>query len=533
MRIWLLIPLCVLCVAGSVLFSNETQRTAAATTAAEDATAQRLLADFLNQDRGLGEYLTTGSPSGLADHADGGQRVAEGLREASALSADDAQELTLLGRQRAAVRRWRALADRARAARGAGRRAAALRTAEARDRRIDDFTVANRAYQARLAKVADEENGRAALVGVWLTLGLSALFGGAGGLLFIRASRRQRSDARLRSGQEAVEASFTTTQARFGEALQTTEDGPEAHALLTRHLEAAIPGSRAVALNRNNSADRLEPTVPLDPADPLWEPLQQAKPRSCVAVRLNRPYGRGETSDEILECEICGALPSASVCQPLLVGGEVIGSVLVATAEELTPPDTRRIDTSVTQAAPVLANLRNLAFAEARAATDALTGLPNKRALDDSLKRMAAQAGRTSSPLSVIFCDLDHFKRINDTFGHDRGDEVLAAVGALLRAEVRASDLPGRMGGEEFLVLLPDTDRTGAVEVAEKVRLALHGVKAPELQGPVTASFGVATLPDDAVDVDVLLRIADRALYTAKQNGRDRVECPAEAPLRA
>ncbi len=140
---------------------------------------------------------------------------------------------------------------------------------------------------------------------------------------------------------------------------------------------------------------------------------------------------------------------------------------------------------------------------------------------------MAAQAGRTSSPLSVIFVDLDHFKQINDTYGHDRGDEVLASVGALLRAELRASDLPGRMGGEEFVILSPDTGRSGALELAEKVRVAMHGISVRDLERPVTASFGIATLPDDAVDVDTLMRIADRALYTAKQNGRDRVEAPA------
>ena len=316
-------------------------------------------------------------------------------------------------------------------------------------------------------------------------------------------------------------------QARFGETLHVAESQSEAHRLITRHIEASVPDSAAVALNRNNSADRLEPTVPLDPGSPLCEPLQQAKPRSCLSVRLNRAFERSDASDEVMECEICGKLPAASVCQPLLVGGEVIGSVLVGIGGAPTETDRRRIDSSVSQAAPVLANFRNLALAERRAATDALTGLPNKRAVDDSLKRMAAQAGRTASPLSAIYLDLDHFKHINDTYGHDRGDEVLAAVGAVLRGELRASDLAGRMGGEEFLILAPDTGRAGALEIAEKVRLAPHGVHVHDLERPVTASFGVATLLEDTLESDTLLRIADRALYTAKQNGRDRVEAPA------
>lgn len=148
---------------------------------------------------------------------------------------------------------------------------------------------------------------------------------------------------------------------------------------------------------------------------------------------------------------------------------------------------------------------------------------------------MAAQASRTASPLSAIFLDLDHFKSINDTYGHDRGDEVLAAVGAVLRAELRASDLAGRMGGEEFLILAPDTGRVGALEIAEKVRVALHEIRVRDLERAVTASFGVATLLEDTLESDTLLRIADRALYSAKQNGRDRVEAspaPTAPPRR-
>jgi diguanylate cyclase (GGDEF)-like protein len=227
------------------------------------------------------------------------------------------------------------------------------------------------------------------------------------------------------------------------------------------------------------------------------------------------------------------------MCEPLLVGGEVIGSVIVTGEGRLDGAARRRIDESVSQAAPVLANLRNLAIAETRAATDVLTGLPNKRALDDTFKRMLAQAGRTQSRLAVVLFDIDHFKRINDTQGHDTGNEALAAVGALLREELRASDVAGRMGGDEFVMLLPDTDGTGALQLAEKVRQAMHRVRLRGLDTPMTGSFGVATFPDDSVEVDALMRIADRALYTAKQNGRDRVEAPstvgdrhrAESPL--
>jgi diguanylate cyclase (GGDEF)-like protein len=119
--------------------------------------------------------------------------------------------------------------------------------------------------------------------------------------------------------------------------------------------------------------------------------------------------------------------------------------------------------------------------------------------------------------------DLDHFKAINDSFGHQRGDQVLAAVGDLLSEEIRASDFVGRYGGEEFVVLLPHTGRAGGMELAEKLRDGIEGLCVRGLGRTLSASFGVAALPDDAGDPAELLRCADRALYAAKAAGRNRV----------
>lgn len=105
--------------------------------------------------------------------------------------------------------------------------------------------------------------------------------------------------------------------------------------------------------------------------------------------------------------------------------------------------------------------MRNLALAEFRAATDGLTGLPNSRSVRENLKRMVAQSGRTLTPMAVVMFDLDHFKLVNDSHGHGKGDEVLAAVGDVVATTFRASDFVGRYGGEEFLALLPHTDREG------------------------------------------------------------------------
>jgi diguanylate cyclase (GGDEF)-like protein len=209
--------------------------------------------------------------------------------------------------------------------------------------------------------------------------------------------------------------------------------------------------------------------------------------------------------------------------------------VLVAHDAELADEDANVIDDTVTQAAPVLANMKNLAIAEAQASTDSLTGLANRRSVQDTVRRMVAQSARTGAPLAVLAIDIDHFKRINDRFGHDRGDDVLAAFAQTLSSTLRASDFAGRQGGEEFVALLPDTDLSGAMTAAENLRAA---VEAMDVLGgdPVTASFGVAVMPEDGSEGQALLRQADRALYAAKANGRNRVETAASgvrSPLAA
>jgi diguanylate cyclase (GGDEF)-like protein len=204
---------------------------------------------------------------------------------------------------------------------------------------------------------------------------------------------------------------------------------------------------------------------------------------------------------------VCGKVEGDLTCEPLLVGGQVIGSVLIARKNAIAERERSRVRDSVVQAAPILANQRNLALAEFRAASDALTGLPNRRAADETLKRMTAHASRRLTPLAIVLLDLDHFKQINDLHGHEQGDTALAAVGQLLGSMLRASDFAARYGGEEFLTLLPDTDQAAAADVAEKVRAAIARIEIPHL-GSFTASCGVAALPEDASESDQLIRKA-------------------------
>ncbi len=324
-----------------------------------------------------------------------------------------------------------------------------------------------------------------------LLIAVSVLGAGSSFLLAMLWRERQR---------QAGESGARVAQLELLSALQVTTTDSEADALLCRLLERGLPGAVASVLTG----------------------IEQVE--SCSAARIGREHERAEGRQPLLSCRHCNSIDAASMCIPLFAAGQVVGSVLVERPGGFDSREQDWLRSSVALAAPALAHLRALVAAETRAATDALTGLPNSRALRDALKRMVAHAGRSVSPVSVVLLDLDNFKRLNETYGHDRGDDALAAVGEMLVSSVRASDVAGRYGGEQFLVLLPDTGRDGALLLAEKLRRAVPQITVPGVERPMSASFGVASLPADGGDGDALVRLAGRALHAAKAAGRNRVE---------
>jgi diguanylate cyclase (GGDEF)-like protein len=179
------------------------------------------------------------------------------------------------------------------------------------------------------------------------------------------------------------------------------------------------------------------------------------------------------------------------------------------------------------QAAASLENITTHEKVSEQAVTDELTGLPNSRAFRELIEREASRAERFGHELSLVILDLDDFKRVNDTYGHLQGDEVLRTVARILTSEPRAIDEAARYGGEEFVIALPETAMAGAVEIAERVRTRLESQPVAMVEGEgtlhVTASFGVATMPASATDVRELFRVADEALYEAKRDGKNRV----------
>lgn len=169
-----------------------------------------------------------------------------------------------------------------------------------------------------------------------------------------------------------------------------------------------------------------------------------------------------------------------------------------------------------------------------QAVTDELTGLVNVRRFQEQLDAEIERSDRFGSPLSLVMIDIDNFKSVNDTYGHQQGDLVLIEVARTLRRLSRDVDVPARYGGEEMAVILPQTDLTGAEQQAERMRAALEAMEIKRLDGrgllPVTASFGVSSYPTQAREKDALIAAADAALYRAKRGGKNRVERAVAEP---
>ena len=511
--------LAVVFIAASVWLSSGVQREAARTAHAQSQAVEQMLVAMLDQETGARGYALTGNDAFLQPWRDGATRFERGLADARALAgSSDPRSRALIDRSANIVARWRRSSEDAVATtRAEGADAVTPASRYLRKGMMDEFRRLNTLLREHIERRGESRAARAGQRSVVLVLLISAAFAFGGWLTFGR-----RFEARAR--RDRAETARRTRQADFAHSLQFMDSEEGAHELVKRHLESALPGSEVVVMQRNNSGDRLQPAIDIDPATPLAMQLVDAAPRDCLAMRLGNGFEGGDP-DALLQCGICGKTEQElTTCTPLLVGGEVIGSVLVSHDEPLDDDAGLYIDDTVTQAAPVVANMRNLALAEMRAATDALTGLPNRCAIQDTLRRMVAQAGRSGLPLTAVAIDLDHFKSINDRYGHDKGDDVLAAAAEALASTARVSDFIGRQGGEEFVALLPDTDLDGGLVAAENLRRAVSRIKIEGVEQPIWASFGVAVLPLHALDADDLVRRADRALYAAKEHGRDRVE---------
>jgi len=221
-------------------------------------------------------------------------------------------------------------------------------------------------------------------------------------------------------------------------------------------------------------------------------------------------------------------LPAASVCIPMLAQGETLGLLYLRTQEPGQFPIAKRqlAVTVAEQIALALANLKLRENLREQSIRDPLTGLFNRRYLEESLEREVSRAERKHHPLGIIMLDVDHFKKFNDKFGHNAGDAVLRELGQFLLKHIRGSDIACRYGGEELTLILPEAPLEILKQRAEQLREAVKHLKVhnpQEMVGVITLSIGVACFPEHGLTGEAVLEAADAALYRAKEGGRDRV----------
>jgi two-component system, cell cycle response regulator len=212
---------------------------------------------------------------------------------------------------------------------------------------------------------------------------------------------------------------------------------------------------------------------------------------------------------------------------PLLHHGRPLGTLILGAKRRHAFGDTVRptLEVLASHLAVSLSNARMVHKLETMATTDGLTGLFNKRAMLDAAAAKVAAASRFGRKLSVLVTDIDFFKKVNDTYGHDVGDVVIKGIGEILKRQKRTTDVVARFGGEEFVVLCEQTDEAGATLLGERIREEVEKTVFHTPNGPlnITCSVGIATFPECGQTWDELFKAADEALYASKRGGRNRV----------
>jgi len=245
----------------------------------------------------------------------------------------------------------------------------------------------------------------------------------------------------------------------------------------------------------------------------------------CWSIRRGQPHlyhqaNPGPRCPHIAPDVVC------CVCVPLVLMGEIFGIMHVQWAKTIDQEDEKLVTRLTGDAALALTNLRLRKQLKDLSIRDPLTGLFNRRYLEEFFEQELIRSRRKSNQLSVLMLDIDHFKSFNDTFGHEAGDAVLFELGRFFKREMRGSDVTCRYGGEEFILLLPETSIDNAERRAEQLRNNVKSLQVKfldQILPEINVSLGIASFPDHGDSMGELIRNADLALYKAKEEGRDRV----------
>ncbi|WP_374583381.1 diguanylate cyclase [Pseudoduganella sp.] len=349
--------------------------------------------------------------------------------------------------------------------------------------------------------------------------------------------KRRLAEAAAREASAALEARSQEAQrhneqlagsAQLMHALDMAQTLDESSEIISAYLSWLLPETTGTMYLYRNSRDLLERKASW--GDDSAEP-ESLEPSECWGLRSGSAhFSQGEAG---LHCKhVAHSLTAAPrLCVPLVSQGDVIGVVTVMGAI-----DRAWVERLSEQVAVSLSNVQLRLSLRRQSVVDPLTELYNRRFMDETLKRELARSARNGKPVAVVLVDLDHFKRVNDDFGHEAGDGLLREVGRILRESIRKCDIACRYGGEEMVLILPECDLENAMRRASEVREAIQSLVF-SYQGrrvPATASFGVATTME-VVDAapEALLAAADKALYHAKRTGRNRVCSVQDAAAKA
>jgi diguanylate cyclase (GGDEF)-like protein/PAS domain S-box-containing protein len=346
---------------------------------------------------------------------------------------------------------------------------------------------------------------------------------------FRDVTRRKRAEQAIE--RRTREASLIN---EMGALLQTCSTSEEAYSVIAQYAKKLF-SSESGALCVLSASRNLVEAVAVWGDSPSGHPV--FAPEDCWALRSGRVHFVDNSKSGLVCRHVNKAQPGSYLCVPMMAQGDALGVLHLqitplggrpgdSVPEDLTASKQQLAMGLAEHLALALANLKLRETLRVQSIRDPLTGLFNRRYLEESLERELRRAGRNKRSLGAIMLDLDDFKDYNDTFGHEAGDTLLRELGNFLKTNIRGEDIACRYGGEEFALILPEASIEGTRQRAEQLR---EGVKHLEVQhrgqslGGVTLSVGVAMFPEHGTTADDILRAADAALYQAKATGRDRV----------
>ena len=347
-------------------------------------------------------------------------------------------------------------------------------------------------------------------------------------------TERKLMESKLIETNEQMKQFLTELQRRnrdivllneMGRLLHGCQSSEEAYSIIGTLSQQLFPKTTGAIYLLNKSSNIAKAVV-------SWGQLpwieQRFASHECWSLRTGQTQPLGQDRIELRCFHVSQPYPAVSHCLLMQVQGEILGILHVRSQQEEDLDDIKRqlAYSVVEQTGMALSNLNLRAALREQSIRDPLTGLYNRRYMEEALQQHLSRVTRTLHPLAIIMIDIDNFKNFNDTHGHGTGDLLLVELGHFLKSHIRAEDIPCRYGGEEFILIMPDASREIAHERAEYLRSEAKLLQVQDhdqLQTGITLSIGVAVYPFHGRTMEAVMRVADTALYRAKQEGRDRV----------